>query len=208
MRGSTHIVAGAVAAVGLNLVTGYIPLHPPETLALVALANVVGSLLPDIDSSESVISHATGSDSHPDWTARRWARLIGLRRDSKQVVVGLLTIVLGVFSLITGIFRKLALRGHRGLTHTLIVPILFVAVFPLLGKPGWGIAFLLGYATHLLGDAMTRSGIPVLWPLTDSRYHLLPRPIQLRTGSPAEHALMALLCLGLGLGLWQMVPKG
>jgi inner membrane protein len=84
--------------------------------------------------------------------------------------------------------------GHRGLLHSLrglgaasllALPLLWLGWLPFL-------ALALGYASHLAGDASTKSGIPLLYPRT-RRFHLLPRPWRLTTGSQAEDALLPVL---------------
>lgn len=97
--------------------------------------------------------------------------------------------------------------GHRGLLHSAlgwsIATLLFLplALFVSFSIP---LALSLGYASHLATDACTKSGIPFLYPRR-KRYHLLPRPLRLTTGSQAEDAVFALLAvLVMGLLLRQL----
>lgn len=86
-----------------------------------------------------------------------------------------------------------ALIGHRGVTHSLIAVAGFVALLAGLGVNHLAAPLAVGYLAHLLADALTVSGVPLLWP---SR-----RPYGLRlirTGSLAEIALIAVLGAGLG----------
>lgn len=60
---------------------------------------------------------------------------------------------------------------------------------------GWiGVAVALGMFVHCLGDSLTRSGCPWLWPLPirgETWYELrLPRPLRFRTGSWVEHGVI------------------
>lgn len=60
---------------------------------------------------------------------------------------------------------------------------------------GWiGVAVALGMFVHCLGDSLTRSGCPWLWPLPirgETWYELrLPRLLRFRTGSWVEHFLV------------------
>ena len=97
-------------------------------------------------------------------------------------------------------FAYLAHRtwGHRALLHSplglllfglVCVPIaLYFGILPAL-------ALWLGYASHLAGDAMTKTGIPS-WPnRQDRRLYLLPAGRRFVTGSWAEDALLPLLAL-------------
>jgi len=94
--------------------------------------------------------------------------------------------------------------GHRGPLHSLLGLIVFglICALPLALLWGWvyGAAALLGYASHLALDAMTRHGVPLLpargkdgrWDLRRRR-HLLPRALRFVTGSAAEDVLQAAL---------------
>jgi len=87
----------------------------------------------------------------------------------------------------------IAPSGHRGLLHSQwgILLIAFVT-FPLAlwSVTAW-ISLVLGFCTHLAADACTRGGIRFRYP-DQSRYHLLPRPLLLVTGSPPEDLVFAL----------------
>jgi len=97
--------------------------------------------------------------------------------------------------------------GHRGLLHSALgwsVATLLFLPLALLGSVSIPLALSLGYASHLATDACTKSGIPLLYPRR-TRYHLLPRPLRLTTGSMAEEAVFALLAVTVaGLLLCQL----
>jgi len=62
-------------------------------------------------------------------------------------------------------------------------------------QPWTGIAVGVGCLVHLVGDGITVSGIPALWPLpvggrTWHDLHLLPHPFQLHTGKRVENRLL------------------
>ena len=87
--------------------------------------------------------------------------------------------------------------GHRGVLHSLVgwgAATLLVLPLALFAPPSVPLALSLGYASHLATDACTKSGIPMLFP-NRKRYHLLPRPLRLTTGSSAEEAVFALLAV-------------
>ena len=61
--------------------------------------------------------------------------------------------------------------GHRGMTHSLFaVSILLVALVVITTMYAWvGVSWLVpplivGYLSHILGDSMTPSGVPLFWP--------------------------------------------
>ena len=62
------------------------------------------------------------------------------------------------------------LVGHRGVTHSLMAVVVMLILLPLTAfTMDTRIALLvapvcLGYLSHIAGDAMTPSGVPLLWP--------------------------------------------
>jgi len=74
------------------------------------------------------------------------------------------------------------LLGHRGIVHSLWVPIaLYLALFWI--RMDVAIAASLGYVSHLVMDCCTVSGLKLFWPF--------PKKVKgfITTGSLAEHAL-------------------
>jgi inner membrane protein len=102
------------------------------------------------------------------------------------------------------VFKPLAwgigtLFGHRGPTHSLLA----LAVVILFGQWPWApweranIGWLIGwgYASHLAADALTKSGVPLFWPLA-ARFGFPPvRALRLVTGSWREGVVVWLLTL-------------
>lgn len=92
---------------------------------------------------------------------------------------------------------------HRGVLHSGLVTLLVLLGAALLGwRSGYldaGLAVGIGYISHVvIADAMTISGVPLFWPL-GRRFHLLPRPLRVRTGGPVEWVLFGLVT---ALFLW------
>ena len=89
--------------------------------------------------------------------------------------------------------RWLGLK-HRTITHSFIFPVAAVSIamflynIPLL-------LFLYGYCMHLIGDMLTITGIPALYPLSKKYYNLVPQKLRFRTGSTIEYILISLLFL-------------
>ena len=54
---------------------------------------------------------------------------------------------------------------HRGIFHSVFIPILLFFVLSYLGYYIIGLAVLLGYLSHIFLDALTPSGIRLFWPL-------------------------------------------
>jgi membrane-bound metal-dependent hydrolase YbcI (DUF457 family) len=86
--------------------------------------------------------------------------------------------------------------GHRGLLHSplgLCLAGIAAAFIALLGYGLPALALWLGYGSHLVADACTRSGIPG-WPnRSDRRLFLLPPRFRFVTGSEAEDNLLPVL---------------
>ncbi len=78
------------------------------------------------------------------------------------------------------------LVGHRGVTHSLLAVVAALAVLAGLGDAGPWAPLAVGYLSHLLADALTPSGVPLLWP------HRRRFSLNLcRTGSVVEIGLVA-----------------
>lgn len=165
MKGHSHIIIGAAAAIAAYGV-GFIQPVGWASIAACVGANVLGSLLPDIDSDEGTLRQMTG-------TAR------------SNGCFGLLA-SLGI-SAITG--------GHRALTHTLLVTGTIAGVAWWIHAP-WLMAFAIGYVAHIVADMLTRAGVPLLWPISDRRIHLLPGFLRISTGSFVEYLVTIAVCIG------------
>jgi inner membrane protein len=163
MRWNTHLVAGLSSLWLIEAAAGSGVL-PRDTLANVAgisVAIVVGSLLPDLDASRSKIKHFAVSGFKP-------------------------------FLLPSQLIHKKF--GHRSVLHSLI-GLVVCAVIASSISPLWGwqigLGLGLGYASHLLSDAMTKCGIPLLYP-NPLRFYVLPKRFRLTTASQAEDAVFVL----------------
>ncbi len=143
---------------------------PPEVLnanvGVLAAAAALGALLPDLDASESKIKH--------------------LKIPNTQIKPFMLPALV--------VSRS---DQHRGLLHSFaglgMMALFFVpAVFSI----GWApvAALLLGYFSHLIADAATKSGVRLLYP-SPRRFHLLPPSLRFTTGSMAEDALLLPLAI-------------
>ena len=156
---------------------------PPELLAYdfgtLAACAALGALLPDLDASESKIKHlkVLGTQFKPFLLPA-------------QVVHGT--------------------EQHRGLLHSLAgLGMIGVMAAPAIWWVGWApvVAFWLGYASHLLADSATKSGIRLIYP-NKRRYHLLPPNWRITTGSLAEEVLIPLLALSVMFLMLTHLPYG
>jgi inner membrane protein len=96
--------------------------------------------------------------------------------------------------------------NHRGITHTVPVAVAVGIVAALLLPVVAALVVFGAYASHLLLDALTRSGVPLAWPLSWAPVRLAPRPLQIRTGSAGE-ALFLLALVG-AAALLELARRG
>lgn len=86
------------------------------------------------------------------------------------------------------------LVGHRGVTHSAIAVLAGLAALMMMGT-GWMAApLVIGYLSHLAADALTPSGVPLLWP-SRRRFTLN----LCHTGSLIEVGLVAVIAI---IGGW------
>lgn len=87
----------------------------------------------------------------------------------------------------------LTLFGHRTWSHSLLIMAAIGSLLYLIPEQyeiGL-VAFLIGYASHIIGDWMTPAGVPLLWPIKTK----FRSPLNFRTGSWIEYPF-ALIPLG------------
>ena len=172
MLGHTHALIGLTALAAAQAMSGFIQPHPLGGLPAGPFLCAGAAIL------GALLPDIDGQDS----TIRGELGLAG--------------------GCLAGLLRLLRVK-HRGLTHFGLTGLLVCLAGAWLGQqsgyPDLGLALGLGYLSHLLADALTLSGAPLLWPLP-GRIHLLPRPFRVRTGGPSERLIFllvgaALLCL-------------
>jgi len=117
---------------------------------------------------------------------------------------------LGLFGGLAKVGMTLLGIKHRGVLHSGLAIILVAVGAEMigwwLGYPDVGLAFGLGYFSHIaLADGMTIAGVPLLWP-SSRRFHLLPRFLRVRTGGPVEKLVFVAVAIVLTWLLPDMVP--
>jgi inner membrane protein len=148
-----------------------------DTLGISLLAAAFGALLPDLDASDAKV------------------RTLGIGGIRPFVPIS------------EGIFRT---WGHRGPLHSYLGLVGAAAAAVIFARAlSWeiGLAFWLGYASHLAADACTKSGIPLFSASSKGpRFHLLPSPLRFRTGSQAEDMLLPFLAVATALLVFTHLP--
>lgn len=89
-----------------------------------------------------------------------------------------------------------AVFGHRGITHSLLIVLAMFFAMSRMKLPFWTVGILIGYLSHILGDWMTPSGVPLLWP-NRTKFR---SPFPFKTGSAAEK-LVGVACVA-SVFLW------
>lgn len=91
---------------------------------------------------------------------------------------------------------------HRGLTHTLVALFAVGALAHAALPMALALAVTSAYASHLLADACTPAGVPLLWPAWSDRVRT---PITVKTGGIIEAMIgAALLVVAGGLLVMRM----
>ncbi|RAL24261.1 metal-dependent hydrolase [Thermoflavimicrobium daqui] len=196
MRGFTHFAVGLAVGVGFTLENQPASLiHSLITIGSAGLAAV----LPDIDIEKSTINNLLFQKlkSHQ----RRFA----LGSIGALFMLGYFVYpqlpswlcFLGIF------FIGAAIAKHRTLTHSLL-GLLYVAFVVHLALPTYFWPILFGYASHLLLDACTISGVPLLWPY-HYNFSLKQLGISIRTGTTFDHMLGVIAILIVGYELFLLL---
>ena len=81
-----------------------------------------------------------------------------------------------------------ATGGHRGITHTLLFPAIFVALMFFVSTSFEGMpafcrlvnsfvfGIFSGWMLHIIVDAFNGKGVPILWPLSKNKIHVCDWP--------------------------------
>ncbi|MGL6071542.1 metal-dependent hydrolase [Craterilacuibacter sp.] len=93
--------------------------------------------------------------------------------------------------------------GHRGITHSLIAlaGVFYLSVMCLSAESRYfgmwmplALGLCVGYASHIVGDWLTPSGVPLLWPIK----HRFRAPVTFFNGKFIEKIMMTGLWFGAG----------
>lgn len=214
MTGKSHFAIGVATGAACTLYsvgTG----NPIYALAMVTAP--LGAMLPDIDHDRSKIGRVRNKTTN----------IIAKTIKIASIIFLLSFIIYGYFTnqLIQTLFQSVIVIGpvticsliansskfkektkfltkHRGIMHTLVPPvgILFGALtlkIEMVQALLFGIAF--GYLSHLLADCMTKSGCPLLYPISKKSVRLL----RITTGTVLEYFISLLLMGGIvWTGYW------
>ena len=221
MLGGSHALSGLVSgtATGIALKMG------TEQTAALAGFTAGMALLPDLDSVGSCCSRSLG------WLSKGAAYVIrfvsGGHRHATHSILGI-----AAFTVLAGLacyFRHDDV-GRAGLALLIALSVAggvealrfargwmadLAGVAVAAGVVFWGyglslipLAVLVGCSTHIAGDMLTDSGCMLAYPLSQYRWHLLPRPMRITTGATPERVIVDPLLIAIlgGLALWVADP--
>lgn len=203
--GRSHGLSGAAAGLGLGATTG----SSPGVCLLLGGITMIGAYCPDIDHRSSTITRSVPLLGRlASWVVRLASRSVyaatkgprdenhsGEHRHLSHTVVGALA-----FGALVG-FGMFAALDHFGMGDARRLGMLV------------GVGIALGCVVHCLGDALTLSGCPFLWPIPiagETFYELRPpRLLRFRTNGPFERRAMfpALVVATILLipGVWPLI---
>jgi membrane-bound metal-dependent hydrolase YbcI (DUF457 family) len=231
MLGHTHALSGAATGAATAEYVLHLPaatihvarvtMHLPGAgMLALAVLTACFAVLPDLDKCGSCPARALGFFSE----AFAWlvGKVSGGHRHATHSAAGVAAftaaavLTVGAWAAWTGArwglgvflalafaagLRALRLGGHHA-------DLAGIAVAVAVTCTGWGLGLVplacgLGCSTHIAGDSLTDSGVPLLWPFTDRRFRLLPEPLAFTTGTrPETRVVTPALMAALGLLTW------
>jgi inner membrane protein len=193
MQGKSHLLIGLAAGVVFDSATHIsgAPLTGNSTVTVPLLMSKAayyfsvgfGALLPDIDNAQSTIGHRFG------WISKEIQHVAG-HRTIFHSLLGLIIGSLLAIGLEQLVSYLLALRGFTLPTGVISSShLIFIGV-------------LFGCIAHILADALTIGGVPLLWP-SHKRYGFPPNPkLRFRTGTWPETVIVWLTIISVAIGVW------
>lgn len=193
MTGAQHKIVGTGAGIAAAyvLVAG---MNEPVG-ALVVGTSIVGCMLPDIDHDKTKIGRKRKFVTELSGKVLNTLiyggiflgaclvlaltyGLVNFGIDPSKLIIGIIGLAL------VAIIKKLIVQNslvqwaakHRGLMHTLVVPVLLYILMGVSPFSVWhyGImGLLIGYCSHLFSDMQTVEGCPILFPLTKNNVRIM-----------------------------------
>jgi membrane-bound metal-dependent hydrolase YbcI (DUF457 family) len=196
MEGRSHLLIGLTAGVVLDSFVHLSgdPLTLVKTVPMILLVKKVvyyssvgfGSLLPDIDNARSTFGRKLGAVS------KEIQRIAG-HRTIFHSLLGLVVGSLLAIGLEQGVVFLLNQRGF-------VVPAQFIGTSHLVF-----VAVLFGCVVHIVADALTVGGVPLLWP-NPKRFGFPPNPrLRFKTGTWPEFVIVWGFMILVAIGIWQSI---
>lgn len=186
MLGRSHVATGAAGFLGLAVpglaLTGN-TLNPGE-IACGTLVAAGAALLPDLDHPKATVSRSLGPVS---WFASRLiSKLAGGHRNGTHSALAVLLVFMAsvaatqsggllgpllVCVVCVSLVCRLFLDGFNDATSAIASCVIAAGLLAITPDFGWiPLAVTGGYALHLAGDAITKEGVPLMWPINKTRF--------------------------------------
>lgn len=196
MEGKSHLLVGLTAGVVLDsfLHISGPPLTAGQSVTLGLLADKTvyyfavgfGALLPDIDNARSIMG-----------------RRLGVISREIQHIAGHRTVFHSLLGLAVG--ALLALGLERVVIYLLDQRNLQVPAAIVDGSHLVFFGVLFGCIMHIAADALTRGGVPLLWP-NDKRFGFPPKAKwRFNTGTWPEHVIVWTFIILVSIAVWQTI---
>lgn len=192
MTGNTHAAIGAATGMGMVYVTGADTWT--DILISVGLA-CFAALLPDLDAENSKLQNVLIPKMSPKFRKAVFFAVAFL-----LILVHLMIPEMPFYVILIALFLFVAVAlPHRSITHSALM-IAYVGWTVNLISPEWMWVFVAGYASHLIADMLTVSGIPLFWPIKQ-KFSLSQIGIRIKTGTIVDRGVgylaIGLLVLGI-----------
>ncbi|MCL2362551.1 MAG: metal-dependent hydrolase [Defluviitaleaceae bacterium] len=201
MTGKTHKAIGVAAGVAFSI---YGIRHGNPAALLGVVSAPLAAMLPDIDHGGSRIGKTRKMVANIVVAALvvalvAFAWTYSWYIDSYRTLILTLTIfaipVLVIFGLSQTKFGRSTIgfaTKHRGIMHTLLLPIFMFFSVGFINEIYFRILVLgaaIGYFSHIMADCFTTNGCPILFPITKKNISL----IKIKTGSVHEKICAAII---------------
>ena len=203
MTGKSHKAIGTAAGAAIAI---YGLRHGEYVYALALVTAPLAAMLPDIDHGSAKIGKIRKLAANIAVTAAAVLLVVAAWLHGRFILENYVTLALvAAIAVPTVVLFKLSqtrwardtwgfVTKHRGIMHTLIIPICTVLAIPFIRDPYFQIlayGFLAGYVSHILADCMTVKGCPILFPILRHNFKFL----NTKTGSSAEGVQAVILIL-------------
>ena len=195
MMGTQHKAVGIGFGMAMFMYSAKVANDPYSGLMLVG--STIGCMLPDIDHDRTKIGRKrafvtnlsskmlTGIVSLGIILSAALLVLMVVKMDEPQVDTNFMQVLLVLLGFVAvSVIRKKINNSktfkwatkHRGLMHTLVMPLLLIIGYKASTAPIWADMFLgltVGYCSHLIADMLTVEGCPILFPISMNNVRLL-----------------------------------
>jgi len=209
MTGKTHKFIGIVAG-GAAAYHGITAFGEPAYMFFI-IAVPVGAMIADIDHDNSKLGRSRKNIMAAISTLFASLAIVAISfflvdaytKDNLTPAILTVLMIAVPFLLLVSLsktkFAKNNLKfivKHRGLMHTLILPLALFAATYFIEEKTFKIlitGLTIGYATHILADLLTVRGCPIFFPFTKKNFNFM----SIKTGSAGEYIAAAIISAGI-----------